>query len=262
VLFRNRTFSAASAVGFVIGFTMFGAIIYLPLYLQIVHGASPTKSGLELLPMVGGMLVTFVLSGQLVTRTGRYKIFPILGSAVLAVGLALLANLGPQTAFGYVALYMVIVGLGLGLVMQVLVVAVQNSVPYSQLGTATATATFFRTIGGAFGVAVLGAVFNTQLLAKMRAHASPAELKLISGGNITANPAEISHLPLAQRIQVIDAFSHSLQTVFIVAVPFAIVAFALSWLMKEIPLRTTAHLTTEGAPNARVLDASGEFPGL
>jgi EmrB/QacA subfamily drug resistance transporter len=262
VLFRNRTFSAASAVGFVIGFTMFGAIIYLPLYLQIVHGASPTKSGLELLPMVGGMLVTFVLSGQLVTRTGRYKIFPILGSAVLAVGLALLANLGPQTAFGYVALYMVIVGLGLGLVMQVLVVAVQNSVPYSQLGTATATATFFRTIGGAFGVAVLGAVFNTQLLAKMRAHASPAELKLISGGNITANPAEISHLPLAQRIQVIDAFSHSLQTVFIVAVPFAIVAFALSWLLKEIPLRTTAHLTTEGAPNARVLDASGEFPGL
>jgi EmrB/QacA subfamily drug resistance transporter len=262
VLFRNRTFSAASAVGFVIGFTMFGAIIYLPLYLQIVHGASPTKSGLELLPMVGGMLVTFVLSGQLVTRTGRYKIFPILGSAVLAVGLALLANLGPQTSFGYVALYMVIVGLGLGLVMQVLVVAVQNSVPYSQLGTATATATFFRTIGGAFGVAVLGAVFNTQLLAKLKEHASSAELKLISGGNITANPTEISHLPIAQRTQVIDAFSHSLQTVFIVAVPFAVVAFALSWVMKEIPLRTTAHVTTEGAPNAMAFDAPGEFPGL
>ncbi len=262
VLFRNRTFSAASAVGFVIGFTMFGAIIYLPLYLQIVHGASPTKSGLELLPMVAGMLVTFILSGQLVSRTGRYKIFPISGSAVLAVGLGFLAGLGPQTSFGYVALYMVIVGLGLGLVMQVLVVAVQNSVPYSQLGTATATATFFRTIGGAFGVAVLGAVFNAQLLAKLRQNASPAVLKLLSGGTITANPAEISHLPLAQRTQVIDAFSHSLQTVFIVAVPFAIVAFALSWAIKEIPLRTTAHLTTDGAPNAMALDAPGEYPGL
>jgi MFS family permease len=248
-------------VGFVIGFTMFGAIIYLPLYLQIVHGASPTKSGLELLPMVGGMLVTFVISGQLVSRTGRYKIFPILGSAVLAVGLGLLANLGPDTAFGYVALYMVIVGLGIGLVMQVLVVAVQNSVPHSQLGTATATATFFRTIGGAFGVAVLGAVFNAQLLSKLREHASPAELKLLSGGTITANPAEIQHLPMAQRTQVIDAFSHSLQTVFIVAVPFAIAAFALSWAMKEIPLRTTAHVATEGR-SALAFDAPGEYPGL
>jgi uncharacterized protein YejL (UPF0352 family) len=130
------------------------------------------------------------------------------------------------------------------------------------LGTATATATFFRTIGGAFGVAVLGAVFNTQLLAKLKEHASSAELKLISGGNITANPTEISHLPIAQRTQVIDAFSHSLQTVFIVAVPFAVVAFALSWVMKEIPLRTTAHVTTEGAPNAMAFDAPGEFPGL
>jgi uncharacterized protein YejL (UPF0352 family) len=142
------------------------------------------------------------------------------------------------------------------------VVAVQNAVPYSQLGTATATATFFRTIGGAFGVAVLGAIFNTQLLAKMRAHASPAELKLLSGGNITANPAEISHLPLAQRTQVIDAFSHSLQTVFEVAVPFAVVAFALSWVMKEIPLRTTAHVKTEPARSAMAFDAPGEYPGL
>jgi EmrB/QacA subfamily drug resistance transporter len=261
VLFRNRTFSAASAVGFVIGFTMFGAIVYLPLYLQIVHGASPTKSGLELLPMVAGMLVTFIMSGQLVSRTGRYKIFPIAGSAVLALGLGLLAELGPTTAFGYVALDMVVVGLGLGLVMQVLVVAVQNSVPYSQLGTATATATFFRTIGGAFGVAVLGAVFNAQLLSKLRSTASPAVLKLLQGGTITANPAEIDRLPLAERTVVINAFSHSLQTVFVVAVPFALVAFAIAWLIKEIPLRTTAHVgTTQSEPMA--FDAPGEFPGL
>ena len=151
-LFKNRTFTAASGVGFIIGFSMFGAIVYLPLYLQTVHGASPTASGLELLPMVGGMLVTFILSGQLVTKTGRYKVFPIVGSAVLAVGLLLLSRLGPTTSFALASLYMVVVGLGVGLVMQVLVVAVQNSVPYEQLGTATSTATFFRTIGGSFGV--------------------------------------------------------------------------------------------------------------
>jgi EmrB/QacA subfamily drug resistance transporter len=260
-LFRIRTFSAASTVGFVIGFTMFGAIIYLPLYLQIVHGASPTKSGLELLPMVGGMLVTFVISGRLVSRTGRYKIFPIIGSAVLALGLAMLASLGPTTSFAYVALYMVVVGLGIGLAMQVLVVAVQNAVPHSQLGTATATATFFRTIGGAFGVAVLGAVFNSRLLGQLKSHASPAVLKMLQGGTIIDNPAQIRLLPPAARTQVIDAFSHSLQTVFVVAVPFAIAAFALSFLMKEIPLRTTAHVKT-GPGEEMALDAPDEYSGL
>ena len=167
-LFRNRTFSAASAVSFAIGFTMFGSIVYLPLYLQIVHGATPTSSGLELLPMVGGMLITFIVSGQLVSRTGRYKIFPIMGLAVTTVGLIFLAQLGPHTSYSIAAFDMFVVGLGLGLVMQVLVVAVQNSVPHSQLGTATATATFFRTIGGAFGVAVLGAFLNSQLLSHLR----------------------------------------------------------------------------------------------
>ena len=163
-LFKGRTFTAATRVGFIIGFAMFGAIVYLPLYLQTVHGASPTASGLELLPMVAGMLTTFIVSGRLVTRTGRYKIFPIVGSAMLAVGLAMLAQLGPHTSFGVAAIYMFIVGLGVGLVMQVLVVAVQNSVPYSQLGTATSTATFFRTIGGGFGVSALGTVFDNRLL--------------------------------------------------------------------------------------------------
>ncbi len=133
-LFKNRTFTATSGVGFIIGFSMFGAIIYLPLYLQIVHGASPTLSGLELLPMIGGMLLTFILSGRLVTRTGRYKVFPIVGTGVLAVGLALLTQLGPHTPYGVVAIYMFITGMGIGLCMQVLVVAVQNAVPHSALG--------------------------------------------------------------------------------------------------------------------------------
>jgi len=240
-LFRVRTFSAASGVGFIVGFSMFGAIVYLPLYLQVVHGATPTTSGLELLPMVMGMLTTFITSGRLVTSTGRYKIFPIVGSLVLAGGLLLLARVGPDTPYAAVAAYMLVVGLGVGLVMQVLVVVVQNSVPYSQLGTATSTATFFRTIGGAFGVSVLGAVFNNRLISELRAHSSPTAQKLFHGGSVTANPAQINHLPMAQRIVFVDAFSHAVQLVFLVAVPFALLAFALGWLIKEIPLRTTTQ---------------------
>jgi len=241
-LFRNRTFTAASGVGFIIGFSMFGAIVYLPLYLQTVHGASPTASGLELLPVVGGMLCTFIASGRLVTRTGRYKVFPIVGSAVLAGGLALLSRLGPHTSFDVVAVYMVVVGLGIGLVMQVLVVAVQNSVPFARLGVATSTATFFRTIGGVFGVAVLSAVFNNRLLAQLRAYASPAQLKLLHGSSVAANPAQINRLPSAERVVFLGAFSHALQIVFLVAVPVTVLAFLLSWIMKEIPLRTMARV--------------------
>jgi EmrB/QacA subfamily drug resistance transporter len=251
-LFRNRTFTAASGVGFIIGFSMFGAIVYLPLYLQTVHGASPTASGLELLPVVGGMLCTFIMSGRLVTRTGRYKIFPIVGSAVLAGGLALLSRLGPHTSFALAAVYMVVVGLGIGLVMQVLVVAVQNSVPFTQLGTATSTATFFRTIGAVFGVAALGTVFNNRLLAQLRTHASAAQLKLLHGSSVAANPAQINRLPAAQRLVFVGAFSHALQTVFLVAVPFTVLAFLLSWFMKEIPLRTTARVS---APRAETTTA-------
>ena len=261
-LFRNRTFNAASAVGFIIGFTMFGSIVYLPLYLQIVHGASPTLSGLELLPMVGGMLITFILSGQLVSRTGRYKIFPIAGSAVLAVGLVFLTRLGSQSSFEFAAIGMFVVGLGLGLVMQILVVAVQNAVPHSQLGTATATATFFRTIGGAFGVAVLGAVFNTRLLDQLRASGSPALLKLLQGGNIGENPTQIHKLPLAERTLVINAFSHTLQTVFFVAVPFAVMAFVISWFLKEIPLRQKTGGMEGESSSSLAFDAPGELPAL
>jgi MFS family permease len=196
-----------------------------------------------------------------VTRTGRYKIFPIVGSAVLAVGLALLSRLGPHTSFGTAAIYMVVVGLGVGLVMQVLVVAVQNSVPYSQLGVATSTATFFRTIGGAFGVSALGEVFNDRVLSQLKVHATAAQLSLVKGGSIAANPAQINHLPTAERLLFIDAFSHGLQGVFLAAVPFAILAFVLSWVMKEIPLRTTANIKT-GDKGTSEAELPGELASL
>jgi EmrB/QacA subfamily drug resistance transporter len=256
-LFRNRTFSSASGVGFITGFVMFGAIIYLPLYLQAVHGATPTASGLELLPLVAGLMVTFIVSGRLVTRTGRYKIFPIVGSAILTVGLLLLSGLGPHTSLAMTSLYMFVVGFGVGLVMQVLVVVVQNSVPYARLGVATSTATFFRTIGGAFGVSALGAVFDSRLLSQLAHHATKAQLSLVHGGSVAANPAQINHLPPAQRTVFVDAFSHGLQDVFLVAVPFAVLAFILGFVMKEIPLRTTAQAPAAGTDpgDAGVTDA-------
>jgi EmrB/QacA subfamily drug resistance transporter len=249
-LFRNRTFTAASGVGFIMGFSMFGAIVYLPLYLQTVHGATPTAAGLELLPLVAGMLLTFILSGQLVTRTGRYKIFPIVGNAVLAVGLLLLSRLGITTSFALTSVYMVVVGLGVGLVMQVLVVAVQNSVSYEQLGTATSTATFFRTIGGAFGVSILNAVLNNRLFSELTKANLPASAsRVVKGSSIIVNPAEIYKLPPAARAPIIAAFSHALQTVFLVSVPFAVFAFILSLTLKEIPLRTTAFKPTSDGKN-------------
>jgi predicted MFS family arabinose efflux permease len=260
-LFRGRTFSAATGVGFIVGFSMFGAIVYLPLYLQTVHGASPTASGLELLPLVVGMLGTFILSGRLVSSTGRYKIFPVMGCAVMGVGLFLLSRLGTNTSFGVTSIYMFVVGLGVGLVMQVLVVAVQNSVPYSQLGVATSTATFFRTIGGCFGVSLLGALFDNRLLSALRAHATASQLSLLKGGSIAANPAQINQLPTPERLLFISSFSHALHGVFLFAVPFAALGFVLSLIMKEIPLRTVAH-TAIPVPGEESVEKPTEFVSL
>src|SRR5216683_3659928 len=152
-LFRNRVFSASSAVGFVVGFAMFGAIAYLPQYMQIVKGSSPTISGLRLLPLMAGLLTTSIVTGRLVSRWGRYRVFPIVGTAVMTIGLYLLSHLGVTTSDWLSSLYMLVLGAGIGASLQVLVVAVQNSVSYADLGAATGGATFFRSIGGSFGTA-------------------------------------------------------------------------------------------------------------
>ena len=239
-LFRVGTFTVSSAVGLIVGLIMFGAIIYLPLYLQTVHGATPILSGLELLPLVVGMLLTFIPTGRLVARTGRYKRFPVMGTAVISVGLALLTQLGATTPFWLTSIYMFVVGIGVGMVMQVLVVIVQNAVPYEQLGVATSTATFFRSIGGAFGVALFGSVLDNRLFAALPKHVPASVHKLIQGGNITANPRQLNALPPAAHHLVENAFAHGIEWVFIVAVPFAVVGFFLSLLIKEVPLRSQA----------------------
>ncbi len=241
-LFRISVFSVSNSIGFIVGFVMFGAIIYIPLYLQTVHAATPTSSGLQLLPLVGGMLVTFTISGRLVTKWGRYKIFPIIGTALMTLGLFLFSLLTPTTPLAISSVYMVVLGLGIGCVMQVLVVAVQNAVPQSQLGTATSSSTFFRSIGGAFGVAVFGAIFNNRLAANLPKYLPPAALHAVHGSNVSASPKQLDALPPAIHHGYVLAFNDSLHVVFLIGAPVALLAFALTWLLKELPLRDRAYI--------------------
>src|SRR3984957_626423 len=259
-LFRNSVFAVSNSVGFIVGLVMFGAIIYIPLYLQTVHGASPTSSGLQLLPLVGGMLITFIISGRLVTRWGRYKVFPVGGTAIMAVGLYLFSLLTPTTSLAVSSVYMVILGLGIGCVMQVLVVAIQNAVPQSQLGTATSSSTFFRSIGGSIGVAGFGAIFNTRLAATLPRYLPPAALKAVHGSNIAASPAQLDALPPPIHHGYVLAFSDSLHVVFQIGAPVALLAFALTWLLKEVPLRDRANLAGDDAVPAAKSPAAARDP--
>ncbi len=253
-LFRNRVFSAASGVGLVVGFAMFGALAYLPQYFQIVKGVSPTSSGLRLLPLMAGLLATSITTGQLVSRTGRYKIFPVVGTAVMTLGLYLLSLLTVSSSTLLSSLSMLVLGAGIGASMQVLVIAVQNSVQYADLGTATAGATFFRSIGGSFGVAVFGAIFANllphNLASELHGLSLPSGLTAASG----ASPAVLDRLPAPVHDAFVHAYATSLHTVFLAAVPVGALAFGLSWTLKEVPLRATTRAPDPAdtlAPTAR-----------
>jgi EmrB/QacA subfamily drug resistance transporter len=233
-LFRNRVFVVTSAVALVVGFALFGALTYLPLFQQIVRGLSPTASGLQLLPVMGGLLISSIISGQVIARVGRYKLFPIAGTAVAALGMFLLSSLDSTTGTGVAAFHMLVLGLGLGMVMQVLVLAVQNAVPYEMLGVATSGSTLFRSMGGSLGTAVLGAIFSGHLR---------SELPTGAASSNGLDPAAIRHLPAAQHDVFINAFTDALQLVFTVATAVVLVAFVISWLIPERPLRTTVETT-------------------
>jgi EmrB/QacA subfamily drug resistance transporter len=245
-LFRLKAFNLSSVVGFLVGLVMFGAMIYLPLYLQTVHGATPTSSGLQMLPVVVGMLIAFNISGQLTSRRGRYKVFPILGCAIATVGLYLLSTLQINTPLVVSSAFMFVVGLGIGFVMQILVVIVMNVAPQEYLGTATSSATFFRSIGGSFGVAVFGAIFNNRLFAELPRYLPVQVLRAmhsVSGNSIASNPKQLAALPAPIHHGFVEAFSHALTFMFLVAVPFAVVAFLLCWLIPEVPLRERAFVS-------------------
>jgi EmrB/QacA subfamily drug resistance transporter len=239
-LFANRVFSTAAAIGFVLGFAMFGALTFLPIFFQDARGLSPTKSGLQLLPLVGGLLLASITSGRLVSRWGRYKVFPVVGTFLMVVGLYLLSTISLTTGGPTIAGYLFVFGVGLGLVLQILVVAAQNAVPYEQLGTATSGVTFFRSIGGSFGTSVFGAIF-ANLLAHNVIHALHLEAvppNLRSSLN-AANPTSLARLPRAVHAGVVSGMVHTIQTLFLISVPIAALAFALSWFLPDIELRTT-----------------------
>jgi EmrB/QacA subfamily drug resistance transporter len=249
-LFGERVFASASAIGFVMGFAMFGALTFLPLFLQNVKGISPTLSGFRILPLMGGMLAASLVSGRLVTRWGRYKVFPIVGTAMMTVGAFLMSLIGQHTGAWVMAAYMFVFGVGLGLIMQVLVVAVQNSVSYQDLGVATSSATFFRGMGGCFGTAVFGAIYANVLSGRL----APviASLPKVHGTAVNLNVQDPTALVKLHSLlpevyeKVIGAITHATQTVFLVAVPIAFAAFLLSWLLPERELRQTVQTVDTG----------------
>ena len=241
---------------------MFGALSYLPLFLQVVRGVSPTISGVYLLPMVLGLLITSIGSGQLIARTGRYKVFPIIGTALMAIALGLLSTLDQTTPTGLMYLYFFLLGASLGLIIQVLVIAVQNTASYEDLGAATSGVTFFRTIGGAFGVSVFGAIFTNQLSSKLTAALHGRSLPAgFSASSLEADTTALKRLPADLQHLILQAYSDALHPVFLTAVPIAVIAFALSWFMREVPLRTVSGEQARGSSGAPDLgEAMGAAP--
>jgi EmrB/QacA subfamily drug resistance transporter len=257
-LFRNPGFSGGNLYGFLAGVAMCGAIIFLPIYLQAVKGLSPTASGLALLPAIIGIFSTSITSGQLITRTGRYKIYPIIGGVVLAVAMFLLARLEVDTPFWQVALYEYLFGAGLGFTLQTIVTAVQNAVEFRDMGAATSSATFFRQMGGSIGAAVFGAVLSSRLAIYLSERLAEAGVRP-GAGTAAINPNDvqaIQRLTGPAKSLVLGAFTDALDDVFLVGVPFVLVAFVVSLFLKEVPLR--AGPGRPGAPGATGPD--GEVP--
>ncbi|PPA56854.1 MDR family MFS transporter [Micromonospora chalcea] len=247
-LFRSATFALANAAGFVLGLVMFGSIIFIPLYLQIVKGASPTRSGLLMLPMMAGVIITSIVTGRAMSRIGRYKWFPVAGAAVLVVGMLLFQQLRVATSLWAAFGYMVVIGIGLGLCMQSLILAVQNAVSVRDLGAGTSSATFFRSLGGSFGVAILGAVLSSRLTTELAgrlpgalAQLPPEQRAAVSaGGNFSINdPAAILALPAPVRAAVQASFVESLHLVFLTTGLIAIVAVLATLAMPNHQLRGT-----------------------
>jgi len=257
-LFKLRAFWVTSVVGFIVGFAMFGAITYLPAFFQVVRGISPTLSGLQLLPLMAGLLVVSIGSGQIISKTGKYRFWPIAGTAFMTIGLYLLSRMGVGTSSVLDSLYMLVLGMGIGGVMQVLVIIVQNAVPHGELGVATSGATFFRSIGGAFGTAIFGAIFSNVLVGNLAKHLHGVSLPAgFSSADVT--PAVLSHLATAVRHGFVAGYAESIQTVFLVAVPIAALAFGVSWLIPQVELKKWSPAEPVGSvPGAGSEPPAGE----
>jgi EmrB/QacA subfamily drug resistance transporter len=253
-LFANPTFRVTLCTGFMLGLAMFAAIVFLPVYMQVIRGQGATSSGLLLLPFMGGILVAATGAGQVISRIGRYKVFPVTGMATMGIGFFLLSTMDTATPRPAYSAFMFVTGFGVGLCMPVLVLAVQNAVEHRDLGTATSALTFLRSMGGAFGVAILGALFNSRLT-DLFAAIPRASLEGISAARLKAGPATIHSLPDGVRGTVVDAYADAISTVFLVAVPICALAFVVVTRLRETPLRETAHVGVEGGEMVRLAAA-------
>ncbi|MPZ25253.1 MAG: DHA2 family efflux MFS transporter permease subunit [Micromonosporaceae bacterium] len=248
-LFRNRVFTPTVTFTAIMGLAMFGGIIFLPVYFQVVQGMSPTASGLAMVPMVAGLFTTSIGSGQLMTRTGRYKIYPIIGAAVTSIGFLLLTTLDTDTPYWQIAVFIFVLGAGLGFTMQIVVTAVQNAVERRDMGSATSSVTFFRTMGGAFGTAVFGAVLTNRLGHYLSQSGAGADLSARGGESDLANNVQaIQALPPQLKEVVLDAWVSAVHDVFLVALPFAVAAFVLAFFIPERELRQAGDAPPDSAP--------------
>src|ERR1700722_19156945 len=266
-LFRLRIFTVANIIAFVSGVAMFGALAFLPQYLQLVHGVSATASGLLLLPLLVGLLTMSISSGLYISRTGKYRWFPLAGTIVVTIGLVLLSRLGAHTSLVLVGLYILVFGLGLGLFMQVLVLVVQNAVPMQQLGVATSSVTFFRSMGGAIGASALGAVLTAGIAAELPRFLPRAALA--GGGNSGSKVAQLIQSPAvldalkrtnpALHEGIIQAYSHAIDRLFIAALPVSVLSVVAALFIRQVKLRTSNTLPrtpADGVPAGAAVAAS------
>lgn len=268
-LFGNPVFTVCSILSFIVGFAMLGALTFLPTFLQYVDGDSATVSGVRTLPMVIGLLIASVFSGNVVSKTGHYRVFPIVGSLVMGVGLYLLSLMGPGTSAWLASFYMFVLGTGIGLCMQVLTIAVQNTVEYTDLGTATSGVTFFRTLGSSFGTAVFGTIYTNTLAPQLKD--GVAEAARTSGTDPAAlmkaatSPEGLHELPSATAAPIVEAYADTLQSVFLWTVPVTLIGFVVALFLKQVELRDSARMgstdlgegfgTPSSADNQRRLEA-------
>ncbi len=246
-LFKNHTFTLTSILGAVIGAGMFGAIVMLPLYLQVVKGASATEAGLKLIPLMLGIVSTSIFSGKAISKSGKYKKFPVMGTTLMTVGILLMVTLTRETPFWQLSIFSILVGAGLGLSMQTIVIALQNSVDFKDMGVATSSNTFFRSLGSVFGTALFGSILTnrvahylqsgfTDLAATNPAAVSgfdPEKLKQLS-----SNTAVLKDLPVAVQNTALDAFVNSFHVVFLAAAPVTALGIIFALMLREVPLRT------------------------
>ncbi len=262
-LFRNPVFAVSAPMSFIVGFAMLGGITFLPTFQQYVNGVSATASGIRLLPMVAGLLFASILSGNVVSKTGKYKIFPIVGSIGMALGLFLLSLMDENTNYWLSAVYMLVLGLGVGSCMQVLTIAVQNTAAYADLGVATSGVTFLRTMGSSFGVAVFGTVYSNRLTENLMTTAKTTPLPAGVNPKVLQSVTGLHSLPAAIARPFEHAYAQSLQVVFLSAIPIAIVAFVLALFLKQVPLRDTVRATaTDMGDGFAMPDHRGKDSGV